>query len=120
MRTLYLKQRLARTLPPGCCVVHVSALLRELILHACTVGSLNKTIRWQGHLIHVIVNQLEAIREVPLQLPNPSDPRALRVATAVLDDPSDRRPLTALCTSRGHQQEDSGETISERCRDDVQ
>jgi AraC-like DNA-binding protein len=101
MRTLYLKQRLARTLPPGCCVVHVSALLRELILHACTVGSLDKTIRWQGHLIQVIVHQLEAIRVVPLQLPNPSDPRALRVAKAVLDDPSKRRPLTALCKAAG-------------------
>lgn len=101
MRSLYLKQRLARTLPRGCCVVHVSALLRELILHGCSVGALDKTIRWQGHLIHVIVNQLDAIRVVPLQLPNPTDPRALRVAKAVLDDPSDRRPLTALCRAAG-------------------
>ncbi len=101
MRTLYLQRRLARTLPRGCCVVHVSALLRELILHGCSVGALDKTIRWQGHLIHVIVNQLDAIRVVPLQLPNPTDPRALRVAKAVLDDPSDRRPLTALCRAAG-------------------
>jgi AraC-like DNA-binding protein len=82
-------------------VVHVSALLKELILHACALGALDKTIRWHGHLIHVIVHQLEAIRVVPLQLPNPSDPRALRVAKAVLDDPSDRRPLTALCKAAG-------------------
>src|ERR1700719_3464836 len=38
MRTLYLKLRLARTLPRGCCVVQLSALLKELILHACTLG----------------------------------------------------------------------------------
>ena len=101
MRTLYLKPRSARRLPRGCCVVHVSALLRELILHACTLGSLDRTIRWQGHLVQVIVNQLEAIRVVPLQLPNPLDPRALRVAKAVMDDPSDRRPLTALCRAAG-------------------
>ena len=101
MRTLYLKRRSARTLPPGCCVVHVSALLRELILHACTLGSLDKTIPWQGHLIHVIISQLEEIRVVPLQLPNPSDPRALRIAKAIQDDPSDRRPLTTLCKAAG-------------------
>ena len=101
MRTLYLKPRLARTLPRGCCVVHVSALLKELILHACSVGALDKATQWQGHLLHVIVNQLEAIREVSLQLPNPSDPRALRVAKALLDDPSDRRPLAALCRAAG-------------------
>ena len=101
MRTLYLKPRMARTLPRGCCVVHVSALLKELILHACTLGALDKAIPWQGHLIHVIVNQLGAIQVVPLQLPNPSDPRALRVATAVMEDPSNRRPLTALCRAAG-------------------
>jgi AraC-like DNA-binding protein len=101
MRTLYLKPRLARTLPRGCCVVQVSALLKELILHACTLGALDKAIPGQAHLIHVIVNQLEAIRVVPLQLPNPSDPRALRVAKALLDDPSDRRTLTGLCKAAG-------------------
>jgi AraC-like DNA-binding protein/quercetin dioxygenase-like cupin family protein len=101
MRTLYLKPRIARTLPRGCCVVHVSALLKELILHACTLGALDQAISWQGHLIHVIVNQLGAIRVVPLQLPNPTDPRALRVARAVIEDPSDRRPLTVLCRAAG-------------------
>src|ERR1700721_4293933 len=36
MRTLYLKPRLAKTLPRDCCVVNVSPLLKELVLHACT------------------------------------------------------------------------------------
>src|SRR6516225_5208061 len=39
MRTLYLKPRLARGLPRSCCVVNVSPLLKELILHACTVAA---------------------------------------------------------------------------------
>jgi AraC-like DNA-binding protein len=101
MRTLYLKLRLARTLPRGCCVVQVSALLKELILHACTLGTLDREIRGQGHLIEVIVNQLEAIRVVPLRLPNPLDPRALRIAKVLWDDPSDRRTLRSLCKVAG-------------------
>src|SRR5271169_3381927 len=36
MRTLYLRPRLARGLPRSCCVINVSSLLKELILHACT------------------------------------------------------------------------------------
>ena len=44
MRTLYLKPRLARTLPRECCVVNVSPLLRELILHACGFHTLRKTV----------------------------------------------------------------------------
>src|SRR5579862_6621130 len=35
MRTLYLRARMARILPRNCCVVNVSRLLQELILHAC-------------------------------------------------------------------------------------
>src|SRR5271165_4123624 len=42
MRTLYLKARLAKTLPRDCCVVNVSPLLEELILHACKFAGLKK------------------------------------------------------------------------------
>ncbi len=101
MRTLYFRARWARDLPRECCVVNVSPLLKELILHACALGTLKKTIPLQGHLIDVIVDQLAAIQMVPLQLPNPSDPRALRVAAVLLADPSDNRPLTLLCKVAG-------------------
>jgi len=101
MRTLYLKRRLVRSLSRGCCVVHVSPLLKELILYACTVAALNKRIRWQNHLIQMIIHQLEAIRMVPLQLPNPSDPRALRIAMMLSDNPGDRRTLGGLCKAAG-------------------
>src|ERR1700690_4654037 len=77
MRTLYLKPRLVRVLPRDCCVLHVSALLNSLILHLCTCGTLRTRVAWQRHLIDVTVDQLKAIQRVPLQLPNPLDPRAL-------------------------------------------
>src|SRR6202453_5052589 len=60
MRTLYLKPRLAKGLPRDCCVINVSALLKELILHACTVRTLKKTVTWQAHLVAVILHQVEA------------------------------------------------------------
>jgi AraC-like DNA-binding protein len=115
MRTLYLKRRLARTLPRGCCVVHVSGLLKELILHTCALGALSKTVRWQASLIHVILHQLEAIQVVPLQLPNPSDERALRVAKMLWDDPSDRQTLSGLCKEAGA----SKRTIERLFQEDV-
>ena len=97
MRTLYLRPRLARAMPRDCCVVNVPLLLKELILHACAFSALKKTIPWQRHLIDVIIDQLESIQMVPLQLPNPSDPRALRIAEALLTDPSESRTLQQLC-----------------------
>src|SRR5215831_5739651 len=47
MRTLYLRPQLVRALPRECCVVNVSSLLRELILHACTYPALKKAVRRQ-------------------------------------------------------------------------
>jgi AraC-like DNA-binding protein len=84
-----------------CCVVNVSPLLKELILHACTLASLKKTVQVQQHLIDVIIDQLEAIQMVPLQLPAPSDPRAIRVAKLLSADPSDRRTLAGICKVAG-------------------
>jgi AraC-like DNA-binding protein len=101
MRTLYLKPRLARALPRNCCVVNVSPLLKELILHACSFASLKKSTPLQRHLIDAIVDQFIAIKMVPLQLPNPSDPRATRIVEMFIADPSDARPLTQICKLAG-------------------
>ena len=56
-----------------------------LRLHLCR--ALQKTVRRQGPLIDLIIDQLQAIQMVPLQLPHLSDPRALRVADALLAKP---------------------------------
>lgn len=105
MRTLYFKPRLVNSLPRQCCVVNVPALLRELILEACACGSLQRRIRWQGHLLDVILDRLRRIQIAPLQLPMPADPggdpRALRVAQVLLADPSDRRPLSEIARKSG-------------------
>jgi AraC-like DNA-binding protein len=101
MRTLYLRPRLARTLPRSCCVVNVSALLWELILHACALATLNFRKERQRHVIDLIVDHLESIQTVSLQLPNPTDARALRVAGALLASPGEQRTLTQVCKITG-------------------
>lgn len=47
MRALYLKPRLASGLPRICCVVNVSPLLKELLLHTCGFAALARRIPWQ-------------------------------------------------------------------------
>lgn len=101
MRTLYLKPRLAKGLPRDCCVINVSALLKELILHVCAVRSLKKTVKWQAHLAAVILHQLEAVQTIPLQLPHLSDPRLVRIAEILMSDPPDSRTLAQLCKETG-------------------
>jgi AraC-like DNA-binding protein/quercetin dioxygenase-like cupin family protein len=101
MRTLYLKPRLAKTLPRNCCVINVPPLLKELILHVCSLAVLSKSIPRQHHLTDVIIDQLEGIQMIPLQLPNLSDPRALRVAQLLIADPSNNRTLAHFCKAAG-------------------
>ena len=101
MRTLYLRPQVVRTLPRACCVIHVSPLLRELILHACRGAVLKKTARRERHLIHAILDQLETVETVPLQLRSPEDARAKRFADRLLAEPGNTRPLAELCQRAG-------------------
>jgi AraC-like DNA-binding protein len=100
MRTLYLKPRLVR-LSPNCRVVHVSPLLRELILHACTFPTLRKHVKEQAHVVDMILDQLRVLEMSPLLLVHPSDARALRVAEALAKDPGGSRSLDAICERAG-------------------
>jgi AraC-like DNA-binding protein/quercetin dioxygenase-like cupin family protein len=101
MRTLYLKPRLATSLPRDCCVINVSALLKELILYACTLQALKKTVKWQEHLIGVILHQLQTVQMIPLQLPHLSDARLVRIAEVFRKNPGDHRTLAQICKASG-------------------
>ncbi len=101
MRTLYLKAESARKMPRTCCVVNVSSLLRELILHACTFGTLRRTNKRQLHLIEFIHDQLETSQAVPLQLPHVSDPRAVRITEKLFANPANHQTLAQLCKTVG-------------------
>jgi AraC-like DNA-binding protein len=101
MRTVYLKPRLTRALPRMCAVVNVSPLLRELILRACEIGALRRTVARQRHLVDVMLDQLDSVDLVPLRLPTPTDARTHRVAGILMANPADRRPLADICRSAG-------------------
>jgi AraC-like DNA-binding protein len=115
MRTLYMRPKLAKALARDCCVVNISPLFKELILQACALKVLQKKIPSHDHLIQVISDQLRTIQMVPLQLPNPTDSRAKRIAEVLLADPGDRRPLAQICKAAGA----SKRTIERLFRHDV-
>lgn len=101
MRTLYFLPRLCRKFSEKCFVMNVSALLRELILHACKFKRLNKRALAERRIIEIIVDQLKAVDSIPLQLPNPKDSRAMRVVKELLEEPGDDRTLEKLCKECG-------------------
>jgi len=101
MRSLYVEPSLSQLLPPDCCVVNVSPLLRELILNAVNLGALDMKVPSQSRKIGVILDELETLPVVALQLPVPHDPRALRVAELVRQNPSERSSLQEISRTAG-------------------
>ncbi len=102
MRTLYVAAKLAKGLPrTTCCTVNVSALLRELILHANKLAPLYRSVPEHWHLIQVIVDQLRRLPATPLQLRSPSDARAVRVASMLRENPGDDRKIAAIAKQAG-------------------
>jgi AraC-like DNA-binding protein len=101
MRTLYFLPKIARALPKKCFVMNVSSLLRELILHACKFAKLNQKIPAQKRIIDLTIDQVHAANSIPLQLPHPSDSRAVRIVEALLADPAEQKTLARLSKDCG-------------------
>jgi AraC-like DNA-binding protein len=101
MRTLYFLPKLCRTLPAKCFVMHVSAFLRELILHTCKLSRLNRKRAMERRVADLLVDQLKEVDSVPLQLPHPVDSRAKRVMETLFANPGDQRTLEKLCKDCG-------------------
>ncbi|QDX80247.1 hypothetical protein B9N43_02590 [Denitratisoma sp. DHT3] len=94
LRTLYLHPAAIHGLAEGCCVITVSPLLRELILHAIRVGPDYALDGADARILSVIPDLLGAIAPEPLQLPLPRDRRLRIVTDALLENPSDNHPLS--------------------------
>ncbi|MGB7284455.1 MAG: helix-turn-helix transcriptional regulator [Candidatus Acidiferrum sp.] len=101
VRNLYFRPHLAPGMPRTCCVVNISPLLKELILQACQFPALNKRRQIQRHLIGLIVELLRSSQLLPLQLPQPNDPRAQKVANLLLSDPATSMPTHEVCRLAG-------------------
>lgn len=101
LRTLYLRVNRRKSLPTECCVMNVSPLLRELILHTIQVGMLDRNIPSQARIVGVILDQLQMISTIPLRLPMPSDQRAVRVAEILRQKPDDARSIEQISKTVG-------------------
>ena len=87
MRTIYIDPEYCRTLPSAPMLVEVGGLLRELILSVLE-EPLDYDEAGRGGLIaRLILAELSRMQARPMQLPMPHDPRALRVARALLERP---------------------------------
>ena len=93
VRTLYLEPTLLRDPPTTCCVVHVSPLLRELILRVVELVQPYALDGPAARVVAVLVDEIKASRVAALHLPRPNDPRLVAITTRLEKDPADKRTL---------------------------
>jgi AraC-like DNA-binding protein len=101
MRTLYIRRGLATALAPCCTVLHVTPLLRELIVETVRLGQLRLKRRYDSALLSVLITHLQKASPVPTFVTLPREQRALAVAQAVLHDPTASKTMAMLCAESG-------------------
>jgi AraC-like DNA-binding protein len=101
MRTLYLRTGLASELEPCCAVLHVTPLLRELIVEIVRVGQLRTRDRYEGALRDLLIFQLQSASPMPTFVTLPREQRARAVADSILRNPAESKSMAALCAEVG-------------------
>jgi AraC-like DNA-binding protein len=93
MRTIYVEQSAASAMPKMCIVVGVSDLLRSALV-ALSTESHNYEVRGRGgHLVAIVLDEIERAPAPPFALVIPHDPRIARIARALIKDPGSTRDL---------------------------
>jgi len=95
MRTLYVRDDEATAMPTVCRVLSMSPLLRELVVRATELPVQYDESGPAGHVVALILSELQGLQSLALQLPMPRDRRLRGLCQALLDAPGDQRPLEA-------------------------
>ena len=101
MRTLYLRNGLSARSERRCAVLHVTPLLRELIVETVRVRHLRMRDRYECALRDLIVSQLQKASPMPTFVTLPREGRALAVAQAILQNPAESTTMAVLCAKAG-------------------
>jgi AraC-like DNA-binding protein len=101
MRTLYFPPAMVAHLPADCCALDVAPLLRELVLELVERCPIDESEEPAMRLAAAAIDQIAAARTLPLQLPLPRDPRALRFAEMLREDPGSPASLADLARAAG-------------------
>lgn len=88
MRTVYIAPEACAGLPKQPVLVEISGLMRELILALLEEPVAYDEADRGGSVARLMLTELSRLRERPLKLPMPRDPRALRVARTLLENSS--------------------------------
>ena len=101
MRTVYFVPALVAHLPDKCCAIDVVPLLREVVLAIVGIQLIDESDGQGMRLAGVAIDRIAGARTLPLQLPLPTDRRAVRVAERLRAEPACGLELAELARDAG-------------------
>ncbi len=101
MRTVYVRADRIKGLSKSCAVVHVSPLLREIILRIVGFRSPLERNSRESRLAAVFLDEIRAAEQMPLHLPVPSDPRLQRITESLRQAPGNQNTLAQWAAVAG-------------------
>ncbi|MGY4625706.1 AraC family transcriptional regulator [Bradyrhizobium sp. USDA 4486] len=93
MYCLFIEPDAMPMLPRHCCALSISPLLASLLVHATHMPVMYDVDGPDGRIATVLLDQLAAAAVEELRLPMPADARLRRIASAMMEDPSDRATI---------------------------
>ena len=87
LRTAYLRPNWRPDLPAGCTALAVSALLRELVMRATTLGMLDRREPTENAIAELIASEVRDGGPAPFVLPEPSSPATIAAIRLIHDRP---------------------------------
>ena len=93
MRTLYIDPTFYAGPMESCCVINVSPLLKELILHAVSLPQLYPLGGGEERLLMVLLDQIKEMSINPLELSIPVDARLKKIYQQLSNNPGNNRTL---------------------------
>jgi AraC-like DNA-binding protein/quercetin dioxygenase-like cupin family protein len=93
MRTLYIDPTVAAEISSEVCVLHITPLLRELIITAVATGRSYGPDSPQSRIMSVILDQIASQPVASLALPMPTDSRLHCITQSLIANPADSRSL---------------------------
>ncbi|MGE8409631.1 MAG: AraC family transcriptional regulator [Pseudomonas sp.] len=93
MRSVFIQPDAQLDLPGETCAVSVSTLLSELIKVSVGMRLPHAPNSREARVMRLILDELEILPTLPLNLPQPADPRLCRICAALQSNPGDNSTL---------------------------
>lgn len=87
---LFIDPGVASNLPPNCCAVSTTPLLRELLIRSASLPVLYEEGGMASHLVTLLLDELAVAPTGNLHLPMPADIRLRKIVEMIMSDPADR------------------------------